>query len=250
MLNIVKAEFKKFFRGKLFIATIILIIAFPLLSGILYGLVQNKVSGNMFGITAEFAFLSSFSPLNNLGLILLIFIQIILISDFSQNTIRNKIIAGYCKHKIYLSSTIFTLTISVVSTTVYALLTYLFTGIFISFSELNIAFLIEHLVVGILATMAIYAFVQLVVFIFKSLGATLGTVLGSFLGTFLIYNILTMSMSVTAQRIVMVIVPLLHFSYFTEYQDLDMLWMVLSSIGFTAGAIGLGLFLNKKLDYR
>lgn len=250
MFNILKAEYRKFFRGKLFIAVIILVIAFPLLTAALYGLVLRGLDTEMFEINAEFAFVGAFSPLDNFGFLFLIFLLIILLADFSQNTIRNKVVAGYSKNTIYLASTVFTLSISLVATTVYAFLNYLFTGLIVSFGKGDFLTVLKHWVVGMFATMAIYAFVQFVAFIFRTLGATLGIVLGTLIGTFLIYTIIAFRLSETANRIITTIVPLLQLMGAAFDEQSNIYWMILADVIFVAFFIGLGVYLNKRSDYK
>lgn len=250
MFNMLKAEYKKFFQGKLFIAIVILVIAFPLFSGLLYGLVFKGMDSELFPITPLISFLGSFSPLNNLGLIFLIFMLIIVMSDFSQNTIRNKVTAGYSKTQIYLSSTIFTLSIAFIAITLYAFLTYLIVGAVIGFGDDKFITILKHWAVLIFATMSLYAFVQFAVYVFKSLGASLGVVFGSLLAVLIIYGILSINMGADVRRIVVIAIPFLHLTNLMPLQDLDMLWMMLSSVLFTVAIIGFGLFLNKRLDYK
>lgn len=250
MLNLLKAEYKKFFQGKLFIAIAILVLVFPLASGFLYGVVLKSLDNGIISVTAQAAFLGSFNPLNNLGLIFLIFMLIIIMADFSQNTIRNKVIVGYSKNKIYLASTIFTLSIAFIVVTIFTFLTYLIVGMVIGFGDTKFTETLQYWAVLIFATMSLYAFVQFTVYVFKSLGASLGVIFGSLLGILLIFGILSISMAPDARRIVVTVIPLLQLTYIMPLQDIHILWMILTSVLFTAAIIILGLFLNKRLDYK
>lgn len=250
MLNILKAEYKKFFQGKLFIAIAILIVVFPLVSGFLYGVVLKNIDNEIISVTAQAAFLGSFNPLNNLGLIFLIFMLIIIMADFSQNTIRNKVIAGYSKNEIYFASTVFTLSIAFIAVTIFTFLTYLIVGIVIGFGDTKFTETLQYWAVLIFATMSLYAFVQFTVYVFKSLGASLGIIFGSLLGVLLVFGILSISMDHDARRIVVTVIPLLQLTYIMPLQDLNIMWMILSSTLFTTATIIWGLFLNNRLDYK
>lgn len=250
MFNILKAEYRKFLKGKLCIALVICIIAFPLFTGFLYWFLQKLAPTEEFFFSSEVLFMSSFSPLNNVGLIILIFIIVILMADFNQNTIRNKIIAGYSKNTIYLSSAIFSLSITALATTIYAFLSYLFVGLFTNFGAGSFSKILEIWLVSIMATMAIYAFVQMIVFVFKNLGAALGIVIGSFLVIFLAYTILMFNLTAEVNRIIVILVPLLQLSGSITFESSNIIWMVLSSVVWLSACVGFGLFLNKKLDYR
>ena len=249
MLKILKAEYRKFFSGKLFITILILAIIFPLLSAGLYGLVVRGIDPEQFQINAEVAFIGSFSPLNNFGFLLLIFMLVILLADFSQNTIRNKVVAGYSKSTIYLAGAIFTLSIAFVATTVYVFLNYLLTGLVINFGSGDFLVVFKHWAVGMLATLAIYAFLQFVAYTFKTLGASLGVVIGSLIGSLLIYTIISFRLSESANRILTIFVPLLQIIG-SLFGSKDYFWMLLIDGVYVVLLVGFGAFLSKKLDYK
>jgi ABC-type transport system involved in multi-copper enzyme maturation permease subunit len=62
---------------------------------------MGELLGNQF--TAKGMFFTSFSPSNNFGMILPILTTIILCKDFSHGTVRNKIICGKSRTKVYFS---------------------------------------------------------------------------------------------------------------------------------------------------
>ena len=111
MKRLLKSDFKKFFRDKLFLVVLILAVVFAVITPLLYivllgmmGEADPMTEAMLAGyINAKGQFFSSFSFGNNLGLIAPLLIGIVLFKDFSSGTIRNKIISGHSRISIFLS---------------------------------------------------------------------------------------------------------------------------------------------------
>ena len=112
MRNLLKADLKRAWKDKLFIVLFILAGVFALITPLLYkaifalmsmeeALEMEAILGSQ--VNAKVLFFTSFSPSNNLGLILPILLAIVLCKDFSHGTIRNKVICGKSRTKIYFS---------------------------------------------------------------------------------------------------------------------------------------------------
>lgn len=112
MRNLLKADLKRAWKDKLFLILCILAGVFAISTPLLYKAIfalmdmeemleMGPLLGNSF--TAKGMFFTSFSPSNNFGMILPILTAIILCKDFSHGTIRNKIICGKSRTKIYFS---------------------------------------------------------------------------------------------------------------------------------------------------
>ena len=100
MSRLLKSDFKRFFKDKLFLVVCILAVVFSVITPLLY-LVIFGAMGEIDPLTEEMLssyvnakgqFFAAFSFNNNLGLIAPLLIGIILFKDFSYGTIRNKII--------------------------------------------------------------------------------------------------------------------------------------------------------------
>lgn len=111
MKRLLKSDFKKFFRDKLFLVVLILAVVFAVITPLLYivllgmmGEADPMTEAMLAGyVNAKGQFFSSFSFGNNLGLIAPLLIGIVLFKDFSSGTIRNKIISGHSRISIFLS---------------------------------------------------------------------------------------------------------------------------------------------------
>jgi ABC-type transport system involved in multi-copper enzyme maturation permease subunit len=113
MRELLKTDFRRALKDKLLIVLLISGGAFALFTPLLYKgilLTLDAISGAetadralSLGFDAKSQFFILFSPANNFGMILPIFVVIILCRDFSNGTIRNKIICGKSRSSIFLS---------------------------------------------------------------------------------------------------------------------------------------------------
>lgn len=106
--NLFRADLKRVLKDKLLLVMGILAVVFALITPLLYaaifsadGLLDDPLFASL--VTAKSQFFQSFSMTNNLGLIAPVLLAIVLCKDFSFGTVRNKIIAGYSRSKIFLS---------------------------------------------------------------------------------------------------------------------------------------------------
>ena len=111
MNRLIKSDFKRVFRDKLFLVVCILAVVFAVITPLLYvvlfssmgeldPMTEEMLSGY---VSAKGQFFGAFSFGNNLGLIAPLLIGIILFKDFSFGTVRNKVISGHSRKSIFLS---------------------------------------------------------------------------------------------------------------------------------------------------
>ena len=106
MLDLLKVDLKRVFKDKLFMIICIIAGAFIISTPLLYKVLFSAIDmGDLMGMTinAKTLTFTAFSPSSDLGLIMPILVVIILCKDFSQGTVRNKIICGKSRSKIYFS---------------------------------------------------------------------------------------------------------------------------------------------------
>ena len=127
MGTLLKADLKRMFTDKLFMIACIIGAGLSLMTPILYaalgsliGPEEMELVGDIFN--SKSILTSSFAPLNNFGLILPIFLGIIINKDFSNGTIRNKIICGKPRYQIYLSIFISSIIVMIVAILGYAII--------------------------------------------------------------------------------------------------------------------------------
>ncbi len=140
MTNLLKTDLKRLFKDKLFLVTCIIAAALailsPLLNVLIFSALDAVESLEMLGMmpTAKSFFFQSFLPGNNMGLIMPILVAIILCKDFSQGTVRNKIICGHSRRSIFLSMFISSSVVSSVIMVGQGLITLFFSLIFFEYS--------------------------------------------------------------------------------------------------------------------
>lgn len=114
MRNLLKVDLKRVFKDKLFTVVCIIAAIFALMMPLIYVAIFSLFGGDfnetnelmgVFGmsITGKSMFFSSFSISNNLGIVVPVLLAIILCKDFSQGTVRNKIIGGKSRTSVFMS---------------------------------------------------------------------------------------------------------------------------------------------------
>lgn len=128
MSRLLKADLYRVLKSRLSLIALILALAFPVLSVFLYAGIQ-LVGGLGEDFSTEALFNANtligsvFSLSNNIGLVVPAFAGILVCTDYTNGTLRNKVIAGNRRAHIYLSHLIVSILFSVVIITIYAAMT-------------------------------------------------------------------------------------------------------------------------------
>lgn len=249
MTNILKAEFKKLFRGKLVYILLIGSIVFSLLTAVLYREMYNIIGT----IGGEFTYIEAFStiftPLNNMGLLLLIFIIVIGASDFSNRTIRTKLVGGYTRSQIYITSLLKLLIITTVVITLYAFSTYLFLTLFVGKDPTPISEYINIYIIGLTTTIILYSIINLFVFRFGTFGKTLGITFVLIIGVAIIEALLSFKLKEDAFKIVRQFLPIAGLTNLSVLTLKNFFLTLGINVFYIVGINALGLHINNKIDY-
>lgn len=164
MLKLLKTDLRRVLKDKLFLISCIIGGVFALIGPLMYKAVFAFMGADaemleMMGAmpTAKSMLFQAFLPGGDLGLILPILITIVLCKDFSYGTVRNKIIAGNSRVKIFLSMLITSCIIVCGLMLAQALLTFGVSLIFFDYS--STAFSLGefgYLLLSILLEMLVY----------------------------------------------------------------------------------------------
>ncbi len=139
MRNLLRADFNRIFKSKITIISLALAAVIPVLIAGLY-LVLKKLmgevdpdSGDLIGllVNSHSLIATTFSFTNNFGIVMPIFAAIIVMADITSGTIRNKVILGYNRHKIFGSHFISALAYCLTIMTIYAAMTALWGVVFL-----------------------------------------------------------------------------------------------------------------------
>ena len=129
MANLIKSDLLRILKDKLFLVVSVIAVAFAIITPLmnygllwLFDLIGEEGLGLML-FNAKTMFFSAFLPGNNVGLILPILVLAILCKDFNHGTIRNKIINGETRTKIFFSMYISCATVITGIILAYAFLT-------------------------------------------------------------------------------------------------------------------------------
>ena len=168
MRDLIKTDLRRIFKDKLFLIVCILGAVLAFFTPMLYKLLALLVGieDDLIGMFAssKAMFFSAFSLGNNFGFILPILITIVLCKDFSYGTVRNKIICGKSREKIFFSMFISGTIVTCGTILAHALLTL---GISLCFFPYQAeAFTVNtflYILLSLLFSLLIYVFISSVV---------------------------------------------------------------------------------------
>ncbi len=266
MKNMLKADFKKIFSAKSIYVLLAIAILIPFVTSGLLSLIESLLSGtgleafpNIF--SAAYLYSASFSPTNNVGIIVLITLVVLGANEFSQNTIRNKIIAGYPKPIIFLSSLIYNLVIMTLIMLTHTSATYLFNGVFNGFVASEFLDVFKYGVIGFSSLFVVYTLVTVLLFKFKNIVSPL---LITFVSLIFINSVYSVLNSITAEEVdftflqhVFPIIRVLSPTMLINLESISIsiethLWWVdlLVNLVHVTWLTFLGIFVTKKTDFK
>lgn len=189
MGNLIKAELYRVFKDKLFLILCIIAGAMSLFLALMYFglgslLIEDGVTIREVFSAASLA-LSSFSPFSNFGLVVAIFLCILLGKDYTQGTVRNKIIMGKSRAEIFFSNLIVTVIIIMIVVVGFAILNFAISSIFFNtgITTDNIVSFLSQFALQILGWLVLATAIAFYSAAMKNAGVTIVTYIG--IGLFL-----------------------------------------------------------------
>lgn len=183
MIKLLKTDLIRIFKDKLFLVLSIIGLAFAVLTPVIYKLtfllLKTPTEDLAFlGLAGKEQFFAAFSTSNNFGLIAPILIAIILFKDFSQGTVRNKIICGNSRSKIFFSMLISCLISLFAVVFAHALITLALSSAFFGYQQSAFTFAdFGYLALSVFFELLVYVFIaSLVCFLCvwaKNMGVTI-----------------------------------------------------------------------------
>ncbi|HPY78843.1 MAG TPA: hypothetical protein PLM11_01880 [Bacilli bacterium] len=256
MKKLLIADLRRIFKGKGIYVLMILGFIFPAISALivqLSGLANDvaelgDLAAEVFNPVALYA--GSFNPTQNIGLILLIVVAVLISGEFTNNTIRNKIVAGHSKTSLFLSSLVTVLTYVFVVVLVNSSFTYLFNSI--SFGLQPFSDYFKRGLVAYSSIFVIYTIMTLLTYQFKNLAGPLGLVLGLYFVLMMISTIVFSFNGGTGfkAKVLFYIFPFLYLSGIATPIKLEWLWATLTNVGYLALLTTLGILLANRTDYK
>ena len=202
MKNLLKADFYRLLKNKLVFVSLIIAAVLPIIIAlVILGLREMLIALDPTSrealemvLNANVLLGSSFSLTNNFGIILPVFASIIILSDVSAGTIRNKIILGYKRRQIFASHYLTTLVYCLVMIIIYAGMTALWSSIILGIGEISgtrAVSMVYYYVLGLVSFAVVSAIAtSLSLLLMNNAGSILLTI-GICLGLGLLVSLLT-----------------------------------------------------------
>lgn len=271
MVELIKSDFRRVLKDKLFMVVCILAAAFALITPLLYKAIFSSLDPSMEAmmagtVLAKDNFFGAFSLGNNFGFVMPFLLAIVLCKDFSHGTVRNKIISGHSRTSIFLSLYTVCATVMWVLTLLHALLTLFVSLMFFEyqgspFLVSDFVYLLESLCYEMLVFLCLAAFVSWLCVSMKNVGLVIVLYAAASLGLTMISTILQvgivfMNMDSGSANTVEVLEFIQRINIFnshmyigngTSYALKDVAYNVLVPVIGTAGLLGWGtLKFNRK----
>ncbi len=199
MKNLLRADFYRLFKNKLSLISLIIAAILPLAMTLLFlGLREMLVALDpsqegmvemLFGANTLIG--TSFSFTNNIGIILPVFASLIILSDVNSGTIRNKIILGYSRHKIFASHFLSILAYCLVLIAVYAGMTALWSVIILGVQPMDAASTVYFYILGLIAFAVVSAIATCFALVLLNTAGSILLTLALCLGLGLLVTLLT-----------------------------------------------------------
>lgn len=277
MTGLIKLDFKRVLKDKLFLVVGILAVVFavitPLLYLMIFGTMEqiDPVTEELLAgyITAKGQFFGAFSFGNNLGLIAPLLIGIILFKDFNYGTIRNKIITGRSRASIFLATFIVCFVALFGIVLAHALLTLVICLPFFDYQATpfvlaDLWYFLESLLFQMLVYLFVAAFVSYLCATAKNLGLVIVLYVAVVLGCSMIAGILQIvQIAIEVQPEKETTAAILEFvqrinifnssatiGLGTSYETKDVWYYVLTPIVYTVGLLGFGMWKFSKKDLK
>ena len=208
MTKLLKVDFARILKDKLFLVACIVGGVFAFITPLMYQIIFSSLGGAEteemlmamgLSITAKSQFFDAFSLGNNFGLVLPVLISIIICKDFSQGTVRNKIIAGNTRTSIFISMliTCFCTVFGIIL--VHALLTMLVSLIFFQFqNDPFTAADFGNFMLSVVFEVILYIFVSALVCFLCAFTKNMGLAIVSYVAVIMIMSIVTSILQIAA----------------------------------------------------
>ena len=261
MRRLLDADFYCLRKSKLSLVMLIIAVTIPLFVVLVYvGLrfiaEQTAEEGMppLGGLFSARGILSGvFSLTGNIGIIFPIFAGIIIGADMTNGTLRNKVIIGHSKAKIYFSHLIVTIVFGIVTVTLYALVTLGFALVFFKYGvELTpeeVKNLIYFFVTGLLSYVFLSSVINVFALIFKTPAPTILISVLIGMGFGLISSLISLIDYSSFKYLVYLIPTFANGQFQAGISDVIFIEGIISLIVFSLAFIfvGLGLFVKKDI---
>lgn len=244
MANLLAEGYRRLFKGKRFYIVLAVIMAIPIIASVFIRIVEKRAL-NLGGALA-------FSMIGTMTMFISITAGLFIITDFKNNTIRNKIIIGHSRTKIYLANLIISLTVAFIYQMAFWLTLIGLCKTIMRFDD----FPSKEIFQNMLLTMAIiFAFTSCFVFICTTLKNTGGFALSLMLDT--VVSMLVLLVMIIPKKeiskILSIAVPSMQKNSLSNNPTVvpdNIWWMILIDIGICVVVTIAGIEIFKRSDLK
>ena len=244
MANLLAEGYRRLFKGKRFYIVLAVIMAIPIIASVFIRIVEKRAL-NLGGALA-------FSMIGTMTMFISITAGLFIITDFKNNTIRNKIIIGHSRTKIYLANLIISLTVAFIYQMAFWLTLIGLCKTIMRFDD----FPSKEIFQNMLLTMAIiFAFTSCFVFICTTLKNTGGFALSLMLDT-VVSTLVLLVMIIPKKeisKILSIAVPSMQKNSLSNNPTVvpdNIWWMILIDIGICVVVTIAGIEIFKRSDLK
>ena len=209
MVRLLKSFFYKISKDITFRITLIIGAGVAVFTTLMFLILQHAIGDDAGGtlLTGQGMLLTSFSPAQNFGISIPINVISFVVLEFTQGTIRNKIIAGHSKFKVYASLFLSGLVFAFALLFVYVGLCTALGSIFGGFDPNGLAiigtsiggqvsgeFIIRFVILALLSYTSIVAFTIFFATLFRSMGPSIPVVILGIMGCYLLCMIMNITL--------------------------------------------------------
>ena len=268
MINLLKADFFRVLRTKIVYISLIIAVALPLFIALVNGLTSMAVASvytdePITGVGDSLLY-NTFSPVMSFSYIFAVFPVIVIMMDFGNGTLRNKIIHGYTRHQIYAAHFIVSL-VHIIAITLIFVTTNVIGAFVLGISEIPAEVVTSYVVyylVGFLNVVLVAALGCCLALSLGNAGAIIITVLGvlflSYLGS--IIGLILQLNHVTNYEHFLCFLPCFYTEMLNTYMvypvdvpNFEVMYLIEAIAGtllLSGGFYALGTFIFSKRDFK
>ena len=256
MAELLAEGYRRLFKGKRFYIVMSVMAGIAVLLTLLYAAANKFISSEIAleaddtGVLASMKYYADNLLFSNDGLMVLlvgITAGMLIVQDFRNNTIRNKIIIGHSRTKIYLANFIVSVSVMLIYEAVYLLVAFVLGGIMLGFKEVPSQEFFVNLLHLLLIELAMTSLIVFLCTSMKNIGGFVLSISMHYVVSMFALALLALNKYPKAQEIVVEAVPsyqmnLINTSTMPEHGPRMALFMLVITLVSTIGGI---LIFNK-----
>lgn len=262
MVNLLAENYRRLFKGKRFYIVLAVIMGLAVLYTLLYyflnHFMDNMATENMEGVEVQienskiYADSLLFMMKSDMPLLIGITAGMLIVQDFRNNTIRNKVVIGHSRANIYLSNFIVSETVMLIYEAAYFAVAAIVGGLALGFKEFPSKDIVGLLLMTLPVQMAITSLIVFLCNTMKNIGGFVLSITMTYIVGIFSLALALLDKFPKAQELVGEIIPSLQMSMLLKCNEVpdNALRMVLFMVGITILSTLGGILLFRKSDLK